>query len=280
MKLVLSPLAVLLLLILAPAVRAAEEHPLPEFSNYSVPQTQTPAARAGWQDWADLGFLVLALSAASYFAVRGRSRAGLYVLSIVSLAWLGFWRKGCVCPIGSIQNVTQSVFDSNYAVGGMVIAVFAIPLVFTLFFGRSFCASVCPLGAVQELVAVRPVQVPTWIDQAARPVGLYLSRCGSALCSDRLRLDHLPLRPVRRTLPHDVRREDAGPERRVPGRGAGDRPTLLPLALSLWSDPRAIVQSFLASFAYSTSAVCPMPAMRRLVSVRREFAGRPSPFRP
>jgi ferredoxin len=48
----------------------------------------------------------------------------------------------------------------------MVIAVFVLPLAFTLFFGRSFCASVCPLGAVQELVAVRPVQVPTWIDHA------------------------------------------------------------------------------------------------------------------
>ena len=37
---------------------------------------------------------------------------------------------------------------------------------FTLFFGRTFCAAVCPLGAVQELVAVRPVKVPRWLDQA------------------------------------------------------------------------------------------------------------------
>ena len=98
--------------------------------------------------------------------MKGRSRTGLFLLSIVSLAWLGFWRKGCVCPIGAIQNVTQAIFDKDYAAGGMVIAVFVLPLVFTLFFGRSFCASVCPLGAVQELVAVRPVQVPTWIDHA------------------------------------------------------------------------------------------------------------------
>ena len=98
--------------------------------------------------------------------MKGRSRTGLFLLSIVSLAWLGFWRKGCVCPIGAIQNVTQALFDKDYAAGGLVIAVFVLPLVFTLFFGRSFCASVCPLGAVQELVAVRPVQVPTWIDHA------------------------------------------------------------------------------------------------------------------
>ena len=98
--------------------------------------------------------------------MKGRSRTGLFLLSIVSLAWLGFWRKGCVCPIGAIQNVTQALFDKDYAAGGLVIAIFVLPLVFTLFFGRSFCASVCPLGAVQELVAVRPVQVPTWIDHA------------------------------------------------------------------------------------------------------------------
>jgi ferredoxin len=99
-------------------------------------------------------------------AVKTRSRTGLFLLTVISLAWLGFWRKGCVCPIGAIQNVTQAVFDKDYATGGMVIAVFVLPLVFTLFFGRSFCASVCPLGAVQELVAVRPLQVPAWIDHA------------------------------------------------------------------------------------------------------------------
>ena len=123
-------------------------------------------AAASWHEYLDLAFLAAALAAASLFALKGRSRTGLFLLSIVSLAWLGFWRKGCVCPIGAIQNVTQAVFDKDYAAGGMVIAVFALPLLFTLFFGRSFCASVCPLGAVQELVAVRPVQVPEWIDHA------------------------------------------------------------------------------------------------------------------
>ncbi|NIL97025.1 MAG: 4Fe-4S binding protein, partial [Planctomycetales bacterium] len=43
---------------------------------------------------------------------------------------------------------------------------FLLPLVFTLFFGRTFCAAVCPLGAVQELVSVRHVRVPRWLDQS------------------------------------------------------------------------------------------------------------------
>jgi len=161
------PLVLMLLLFaVEQAVYAADLFPTPEFSNHPIPQSQTPAPRPSWQEYLDLAFLTAALAAASFLAVKGRSRTGLFLLSIVSLAWLGFWRKGCVCPIGAIQNVAQALFDKDYAAGGMVIAVFVLPLVFTLFFGRSFCASVCPLGAVQELVAVRPVQIPTWIDHA------------------------------------------------------------------------------------------------------------------
>jgi NosR/NirI family transcriptional regulator, nitrous oxide reductase regulator len=39
-------------------------------------------------------------------------------------------------------------------------------LIFTLFFGRTFCAAVCPLGAAQEVVALRPVRVPEWLEHA------------------------------------------------------------------------------------------------------------------
>jgi len=80
------------------------------------------------------------------------------------LAWLGFWRQGCVCPIGAIQNVVLAACDPAYSVPAVVVAFFALPLVFTLFFGRTFCAAVCPLGAIQELVAVRPVKVPVWLE--------------------------------------------------------------------------------------------------------------------
>jgi NosR/NirI family transcriptional regulator, nitrous oxide reductase regulator len=155
-----------LLLASTQCVCAADLFPTPEFSNHPIPQTLTPSAPRARYEFLDLAFLVAALTAASFLAVRGRSRAGLFLLSAISLAWLGFWRKGCVCPIGAIQNVSQAAFDSNYAAGGLALAVFALPLVFTLFFGRTFCASVCPLGAVQELVALRPVQVPRWLDQA------------------------------------------------------------------------------------------------------------------
>ncbi len=38
--------------------------------------------------------LLLALSAASYFALSSRSRKGMFLLTIASLAYFGFWREG------------------------------------------------------------------------------------------------------------------------------------------------------------------------------------------
>ena len=157
--------------LLFPAAAAAADFiPLPEFRDYKVPETQHSGHRAaGWQ-YFDLVALAAGLGAASYFAVRRRSRRGLYLLAIVSLAWLGFWREGCVCPIGAIQNVTLAA-ATDYRIPWTVAAVFALPLVTTLFFGRTFCAAVCPLGAIQELAAVRPVRVPGWLDQALGLLG-------------------------------------------------------------------------------------------------------------
>ena len=35
-----------------------------------------------------------------------------------------------------------------------------LPLAVALFFGRVFCAGVCPLGAIQELMTLKPIEVP------------------------------------------------------------------------------------------------------------------------
>jgi ferredoxin len=48
------------------------------------------------------------------------------------------------------------------------VAFFLLPLVFTLFFGRAFCAAVCPLGAIQDMVLAKPVSVPDWAESALR----------------------------------------------------------------------------------------------------------------
>ena len=159
-------LALILPVIAAGAAAAVERFPPPDFTDHQLPVTTTPPPRSNLLEYLDVAALAVGLSLASYFALARRSRRGLLLLAIGSLGWLGFWRKGCVCPIGAIQDVTLALFDPTYAVPFTVVAFFTLPLVFTLFFGRTFCAAVCPLGAVQELVVLRPVKVPRWLEHA------------------------------------------------------------------------------------------------------------------
>ncbi len=149
---------------------AAEElelkFPVPEFSNHPIPTASVPELDGGVGAFWDVVILLAALSLASYFTLVLRSRKAHLAMTIASLAWFGFWRQGCVCPIGATQNVALAIADPTYVVPLTVVAFFLLPLVFTVFFGRSFCASVCPLGAMQELIAIRSVTVPRWLDHS------------------------------------------------------------------------------------------------------------------
>jgi ferredoxin len=158
--------AVLVCLLMAGVCLAEERFPPPDFTDHKLPLTIVPPHHTAVWQYVDLAVLVAALSAASYLALVKRSRRGLLLLSIGSLIWLGFVRQGCICPIGAIQNVSLGLCDSSYVIPLTALAFFVLPLIYTLFFGRTFCAAVCPLGAVQELVAIRPVKVPDWLDQA------------------------------------------------------------------------------------------------------------------
>jgi NosR/NirI family nitrous oxide reductase transcriptional regulator len=159
--------AIVLALLAAGTATALEQVALPQFkSGYERPLTEVPPPQAAFYDYLDTAVFVGALAAASYLAIRTRSRRGMWWLALASLAYFGFWRGGCVCAIGAIQNVTLGLSSSGYIVPPAVIGFFTLPLVFTLFFGRTFCAGVCPLGAIQELVVVRPLKVPAWLDHA------------------------------------------------------------------------------------------------------------------
>ncbi len=138
--------------------------PTPEFSDHGIPIAMPAEPDSGLWAWINVAVLAGALALASYFTLVTRSRRNLLLLSIASLIWFGFVRNGCICPIGATQNVTLSLFDSTYLIPATVILLFVLPLVFTLFFGRTFCAAVCPLGAAQEVVALRGMQVPSWLD--------------------------------------------------------------------------------------------------------------------
>jgi NosR/NirI family transcriptional regulator, nitrous oxide reductase regulator len=154
-----------LILILAtgsPDVFGVQRFPKPEFeSGYVQPETLQPSPRAEWLSILDIAILVIALAVVSWLVLKKRSRNGVFLVSLFSLAYFGFYRQGCICSIGAIQNVTLALFDHSYVLPLIALAFFILPLVFTLFFGRTFCAGVCPFGALQDLVAFRPRKLDT-----------------------------------------------------------------------------------------------------------------------
>jgi ferredoxin len=146
-----------------------ERFPPPEFSEgHVVPGLDVPSPQPRSAGWLDVVLLTAGLGVASWLSLKKRSRVGIVILSLVSLAYFGFWRRGCVCAIGSVQNVSLGIADPGYAVPLTVIAFFTLPLVFSLGWGRGFCAGVCPHGAIQDLVLVKPLKVPGWLDEILR----------------------------------------------------------------------------------------------------------------
>ena len=144
---------------------AQDRFPRPEFeSGYVYPEHQVPLQRSLVWEYIDLAVLIGALAVASWLALKKRSRQGLVWLSVFSLAYFGFFREGCVCSVGSVQNVSLALFNDGYVIPLTALLFFIIPLIFALAFGRVFCAGVCPLGAIQELTGFRPVKLPKTVE--------------------------------------------------------------------------------------------------------------------
>jgi NosR/NirI family nitrous oxide reductase transcriptional regulator len=144
--------------------QTAERFPKPDFqTDYVRPDLLTPQPTSQVQEGIDVFVLIGTLSVATYFVLKQRSRKKVFALMIFSLFYFGFFRKGCVCSVGALQNVSYALFHSSYSIPLTVIAFFTAPLIFTLFWGRTFCAAVCPLGAIQDVVILKPVKVPVWL---------------------------------------------------------------------------------------------------------------------
>ncbi len=152
----------LLLFMLVPLLRAGEgRFPKPEFeSSYQVPVLATPLVQADAHGYQALAMLGLALGLMAYLVLVRRSHGLAWLLLISCLLYFGFYRHGCVCVVGSLQNVVLALSDAGYAVPLSMVGFFLLPLLFALFFGRVFCAGVCPLGAIQDVFIIRPLKVP------------------------------------------------------------------------------------------------------------------------
>ena len=141
----------------------------PDFGgSYSFPTPTHPEPKDAALHVLDVVMLVAGLGLGAWLVLKRRTRNGMLMLSVGTIAYFGFYRQGCICPIGAIQNVTASLVDPRYTISFGVIAFFFLPLAATLLFGRVFCGGVCPLGAVQDLVLIRPVTVPAKLDKALR----------------------------------------------------------------------------------------------------------------
>jgi len=151
------PVLMLPAILFSRAALAIQRFPKPEFeSAYTQPQTQIPLPRGEFLAYLDVFVLFASLCLVTWLVLKKRSRLLVFLMSLFSLAYFGFYREGCVCSIGSIQNVSLALFDHSFVLPLTVLLFFVLPLVFTLFFGRTFCAAVCPFGAMQDLFAFKP----------------------------------------------------------------------------------------------------------------------------
>ncbi|MCG3196667.1 MAG: hypothetical protein GHCLOJNM_01143 [bacterium] len=153
--------------ILAVAAAAEQRFPAPEFEGgYALPPLVLQPHRTGmWQTLDALAF-GFALALGAWLLHVKRSRQGIFLLSLVCLFYFGFFKHGCICPIGSTQNVVLGMVDASQPVALPTIAVFLLPLLAALFLGRVFCGGVCALGAIQDLFLWRPIRVPEWLESA------------------------------------------------------------------------------------------------------------------
>jgi len=154
-----------LLFFVSGSAHAEFRFPMPEFdSGYEHPAVHTPAPDNSMVGW-DVAVLLLTLSLASFLILKRRKRKEIFWLTLFSVIYFGFIRNGCVCSVGSVQNIMAGCCDPAYGVPLTVLIFFAAPLIFALLFGRVFCAAVCPLGAIQEAVAIKPIKVPLAVEK-------------------------------------------------------------------------------------------------------------------
>jgi len=100
---------------------------------------------------ADIAALTAILLAGGLMVWRHAGFKRFWLLSAVTLAYFGIIRGGCICPVGSVANMTIGLRHPEM-IGVSTGVMFLLPLVAAFVMGRVFCVAGCPLGAFQDLL--------------------------------------------------------------------------------------------------------------------------------
>ncbi len=146
---------------------AVSRFPRPEFeSGYQYPEQQYAVPYESLWNIVDIVLLVVLMCFITWAAYKKRTRGPIIITSLISVAYFGFFREGCVCSIGSIQNIALAMVDDTYHLPLIVLLFFLLPIIFAFLFGRVFCAGVCPFGAIQELLNVKNFRISKSVSAA------------------------------------------------------------------------------------------------------------------
>jgi Fe-S-cluster-containing hydrogenase component 2 len=145
-----------ILSLISSATLLAQRFPQPDFeSGYVYPQQHFFVPKEALWSYIDIAIFVLLMSFVAWAVIKKQVRTPVILTSIISIAYFGFFRNGCVCSVGAVQNVALALMSDSHTIPLYVLLLFILPIAFTLFFGRVFCTGVCPLGALQEIVNVK-----------------------------------------------------------------------------------------------------------------------------
>jgi polyferredoxin len=134
---------------------------------------------------ADLLVLAFLLSIGSLLSVRHHPKWQITLLTIFALLYFGLFRGGCICPVGATTNFCIGL-TAPELIGKTVAILFLLPLITAFLFGRVFCATACPLGAIQHLLSrTNGIQLPEKLNRVLSliPIALLIATAWGAIRS-------------------------------------------------------------------------------------------------
>ncbi|MCF7733502.1 MAG: 4Fe-4S binding protein [Akkermansiaceae bacterium] len=140
-----------------------------EISNYRQ-QFEPTLYQPEWSGWPVLDLIMLAvlLLLGGVMVWRHVHFRWFWLPAALTLLYFGVVRGGCICPVGSVGNMSIGLAHPE-RIGVFTALMVLLPLVVALFMGRVFCVAGCPLGAVQHLLGGRrSIRLPSRLEGVLR----------------------------------------------------------------------------------------------------------------